>query len=208
MSDTRPNLRRELRKRRRALSADQRRARQRLLVDHLVHHRHFRNSRRIALYWPADGEPDIRALVAHPLARRKRFFLPVLVPFSSTPMWFAPWRPGDRLVPNRFGIPEPDPGARHLVAGRLLDLVLMPLVGFDEAGNRLGMGGGFFDRSFAFLRHRRRWFKPRLMGTAFDCQGVEGLPHRPWDVPMDALATESGSRMFRRQSARGARKSA
>ena len=78
----------------------------------------------------------------------------------------------------------------------MLDLVLVPLVGFDGAGNRLGMGGGFYDRSFAFLG-QRRWRRPRLVGVAFDLQRVDRLPRRAWDVPLDAVASERGCYRFR-----------
>ena len=93
-----------------------------------------------------------------------------------------------RMAPNRFGIPEPI-DAKPLRA-RQLDLLLMPLVGFDLEGNRLGMGGGFYDATLAFMRHRRVWRKPRLVGIAYECQRVDTLPHEPWDMPLDAVLTE------------------
>ena len=79
---------------------------------------------------------------------------------------------------------------------RRLDLVLMPLVGFDSTGSRLGMGGGFYDRSFAFLRRRQKWRKPNLIGAAFDCQKVEQIDGQSWDVPLSGVMTESGVELF------------
>ena len=100
---------------------------------------------------------------------------------------------------NEFGIPEPLLRSRRVTAITRLDLVLTPLVGFDEQGNRLGMGGGFYDRSFAYLRQRQRWRKPHLLGVAFELQNCEqGLPHQQWDVPLDGVVTESGVRMIDR----------
>jgi 5-formyltetrahydrofolate cyclo-ligase len=93
-----------------------------------------------------------------------------------------------RMAPNRYGIPEPL-DARPLRA-RQLDLLLMPLVGFDHRGYRLGMGGGYYDATLAFMQHRRLWRKPRLVGIAYECQRVEALPHDPWDMPLDAVLTE------------------
>ena len=66
----------------------------------------------------------------------------------------------------------------------------MPLVGFDQQGYRLGMGGGYYDATLAFMQHRRLWRKPRLVGVAYECQRVETLPHDPWDMPLDAVLTE------------------
>ncbi|KKO08765.1 hypothetical protein LCGC14_0038840 [marine sediment metagenome] len=103
-------------------------------------------------------------------------------------MLFVRIRPGDRLSYNRWGIPEPRPGLRHIVSPRRLDLVLMPLVGFDDAGNRIGMGKGYYDRTFAF--RRRQCSRPTLIGLAHECQQVaEGLTPAVWDVALDALVT-------------------
>jgi 5-formyltetrahydrofolate cyclo-ligase len=71
-----------------------------------------------------------------------------------------------------------------------LDLVLTPLVAFDAQGHRLGMGGGFYDRSFAYLLRHSRWLRPRLIGLAYDFQRQTRLPHQPWDVPLHAIATD------------------
>lgn len=101
--------------------------------------------------------------------------------------------PGSRLVVNRWGIAEPKPALRHSISPRALDLVLMPLVGFDEAGHRIGMGKGFYDRTFAFRRNTRR--RPALVGLAHECQKVAGgITPSAWDVALDALAT---SRRYR-----------
>jgi 5-formyltetrahydrofolate cyclo-ligase len=111
------------------------------------------------------------------------------------------------LLPNHFSIPEPVSRGRGMVKLSRLDLVLTPLVGFDAQGNRLGMGGGFYDRSFAFLRRRQSWRKPRLLGLAFDLQEVNaqtgdqtegGLARQAWDVPLDGVVTESGVKIVRR----------
>lgn len=96
--------------------------------------------------------------------------------------------PGSRLVYNRWGIPEPRPTLNHSISPRRLDLVLMPLVGFDEAGHRIGMGKGFYDRTFAFRRSKGH--RPALVGLGHECQQVaEGITPSGWDVALDALAT-------------------
>jgi 5-formyltetrahydrofolate cyclo-ligase len=94
------------------------------------------------------------------------------------------------MVLNRFGIAEPDVNWRHAKPAWALDLILMPLVAFDIQGNRLGMGGGFYDRSLAYLNRRKVWRKPYLMGTAFELQKFTQLPHASWDIPMNGIMTE------------------
>lgn len=118
-----------------------------------------------------------------------RCYLPVLKPAPQKHLWFAPHRLGDPLQPNRYGIPEPDTNRHPPLPLRQLDIILMPLVGFDEKLNRLGMGGGYYDRSLAFLHHSQ-WRRPRLIGIAHECQKVNQLIPAPWDIPMDALVTE------------------
>ena len=102
---------------------------------------------------------------------------------------FAPWRPGDPLVSNRYGIPEPDLSPDSLLEASALSLAVAPLVGFDGQGHRLGMGGGWYDRTFAF-RHERA-APPWLVGAAFAAQRVDALGAQAWDVPLDAVCTET-----------------
>jgi len=150
----------------------------------------FRNSRRIGLYLANDGEMDPLPLLLRARAMRKRCYLPVLDTLGSNRLWFAPYRPGDALQTNRFGIPEPARGARGRVRAGALDLVLAPLVAFDHHGHRLGMGGGYYDRSLAFLRHRRVWRRPRLYGLAFEFQRVDRLHANTWDVALDGCFSD------------------
>ena len=118
---------------------------------------------------------------------QRECYLPML-PRQGRVMRFGRFSRNTRMTRNCYGIAEPR-DARPLRA-RQLDLLLMPLVGFDHQGYRLGMGGGYYDATLAFMRHRRLWRKPRLVGVAYECQGVENLPHDPWDMPLDAVLTE------------------
>ncbi len=189
-------LRRELRAGRRQISRAERRAASAALARRLSALPAFRRARRIAAYWPADGELDPLPALAHAFAAGKACYLPVLCPQRDGHLHFAPWWPGASLARNRFGIHEPAVPRRTWLPPRMLDLVLLPLVGFDAAGNRLGMGGGYYDRSFAFLA-RRPWRRPCLIGIGFDRQRVPQLPQRPWDVPLDAVLTERHRYVFR-----------
>jgi 5-formyltetrahydrofolate cyclo-ligase len=188
----RPQQRRQLRALRRSLDPCERRRRNAALYRNLFSQPLFRNSRRIAVYLPADGEVDTAAIVARAWALGKQVYLPVLVPFLHNRLWFARYEPHTRLVSNRYGIAEPRAVHARRIRSLALDLVLTPLVGFDTGGNRLGMGGGFYDRSFAFLDRRRHWRKPRLVGLAYDFQRLPQLPAQPWDVPLSAVATDAG----------------
>ncbi|SFH59016.1 5-formyltetrahydrofolate cyclo-ligase [Modicisalibacter xianhensis] len=186
-------LRRELRQRRRALSPLQRRQAADALGKRLRSLPEVQRARRIAIYLPNDGEIDVTVLLPWLKRRGAKVYLPVLRPLSDNRLWFVHYHEDTPMVANRFGIREPHTRHGAHRARQLppwaLDLVLLPLVGFDDAGNRMGMGGGFYDRSFAFVRHRRP--RPRLIGVAHDCQRVERLPIASWDVPLDAIVSDA-----------------
>jgi len=181
-------LRRQLRQRRRALGAAAQQQGALAVARQLTRDSLFRRSRVIAFYLPNDGELSLLPLLERSWRMHKRCYLPVIMPDQH--LRFAPFEPGDALAANVFGIPEPMRPRFQLIDAKQLDLVLMPLVGFDGAGNRLGMGGGFYDRTLGFLRHRRHWRKPRLLGIAHEFQHVPALPAQPWDVPLDGIVTE------------------
>ena len=122
------------------------------------------------------------------------YCLPCLAPGGR--LRFAPWQPGGSLIQNRYGIPEPDPASGSRLAPDELDVVLVPLVGFDRHGARLGAGGGYYDRSFAFLQQQQRPGRPLLIGIGYDMQEIDALPHQPWDVPMDLVVTPTRTLVF------------
>lgn len=190
MPTEKSELRRSLRARRNALTPDDQRLAAKRLAANLAGTRLFLTSRRIACYLPNDGEIDTAAVIEHIRRLRKTCYLPVLSRLSHDRLWFAEAGPETKFTPNRFGIPEPVVKASELIRAQELDLILMPLVGFDGKGNRLGMGGGFYDRSLEFLRHRNHWRKPHLLGIAYDFQRVNGLAPDPWDVPLQGVVTD------------------
>ncbi len=185
-----------MRARRGQTSRAERRAASAALARRLSNLPVFRRAQCIAGYWPADGEIDPLPALRWAHAAGKTCYLPVLCPRRAGYLQFAPWRPGAPLRRNRFGIAEPTAPRRHWLAPRMLDLALLPLVAFDGAGNRLGMGGGYYDRSFAF-RRRAAIRQPGLIGVGFDWQRVDSLPRRTWDVPLDAVLTERHRHVFR-----------
>ncbi|MBA1292234.1 5-formyltetrahydrofolate cyclo-ligase [Pseudomonas lurida] len=187
---SRPQLRRLLRKARRALTPSKQREAAQGLYRQLAQHPLFRRSRHISLYLPTDGEIDPRLLLRAAQRRGKATYLPVLSAWPRTKMVFQRVRPGEKLLPNRFRILEPRVNIRQQRKLWALDLVLMPLVGFDDEGGRLGMGGGFYDRSLAYLARRQHWRKPTLLGLAHECQRVDRLAQASWDVPMAGTVTD------------------
>ncbi|MGE8188094.1 5-formyltetrahydrofolate cyclo-ligase [Pseudomonas sp. NPDC086278] len=186
----RPQLRRMLRKARRALTSRQQRQAARGLYKQLAQQPLFRRAKHIALYLPTDGEIDPRLLLRAAQRRGKATYLPVLSAWPRTKMVFQRIRPGEKLKPNRFRILEPRPNLARQRKVWALDLVLLPLVGFDDVGGRLGMGGGFYDRSLAYMARRKTWRKPTLLGLAHECQKVERLAQASWDVPLQGTVTD------------------
>lgn len=143
---------------------------------------------RIGFYLPFEGEMDLLPLLNRALELGKSCYLPVVPRRFEKKLNFTRLTERRSWYRNRFGIHEhwsPRPAR-----ARQLDLLLMPLVGFDEAGYRLGMGGGFYDTSLAYLRRRKAWSKPHLIGIGYECQKVPEVPRDPWDMPLDAALTE------------------
>ncbi len=184
-NDARAGLRRDLRQRRRALPAAQRIAAAEALAQRLLALPFLPASGHVAGYWAMDGEIGLHAFQLR-LPAGLVYCLPVL---HGEELRFAPWRAGDGLVTNRFGIPEPDVAPSSALAPEQMALVVMPLVGFDDQGHRLGMGGGWYDRSFAWRIAAPA--PPWLVGVGFEVQRTSALDVQDWDVRPDAICTES-----------------
>jgi 5-formyltetrahydrofolate cyclo-ligase len=183
----RRELRQNLAERRRALPPAERIAAAQGLRRSLEKLPEYFTDTRVAGYWAVNGELPLN-LVIPPLATRgQQFLLPVLG--QGQRLRFAPWQAGDDVLPNRHGIPEPVK-AEQLLEPFQLDLVLVPLLGFDRRGHRLGYGGGYYDRSFAFLNEQVRPTEPLLVGVAYAFQELESIHDEAWDVPLDFIATD------------------
>ncbi len=191
----RDELRRHMRGLRAGLPASERRAAALAAANLLTALPLYRAARRIAVYVAVDSELDPEPLVLQARAAGKEVYLPVLPPSNNLPLTFLPYAADTALRPNRYRIPEPAPTADAPLAPVELDLVLAPLVAFDARGERLGMGGGFYDRSFAFLKEARVP-RPVLVGYAYECQRVAALEKAEWDVPLAGVATEQQFHAF------------
>lgn len=193
--NNRAQLRKNIRQQRRALSLHEQHVHAQKLAENICRHPAFRNARRIAFYLPEDGEIDTAYLIDRAARYKKQIYLPVLPPLGHA-LFFAPYTSNSTLRPNRFGIHEPVCHPRMWLRARQLNLIFLPLVAFDNQGNRLGMGGGFYDRSLAFTQHRKQWHSPRLIGLAHELQKVDQLPCESWDIPLNMIATEKSIYQF------------
>lgn len=185
-------LRRELRRRRMSLPQTYRRAAHRAVVRHAS--RLLARGRRIGAYIATGSELDLSELLAAADERGASLYLPI-IPLRARRLWFA--RLGDEdlwYLHPRYRIPE---YAGPQCRAEQLDVLLVPLVGVDAHGYRLGQGGGFYDATLAF-RRRHHGRKPLLVGVAYDCQRVDAVPREHWDVRLDYLLTESGLHRFPR----------
>lgn len=185
-------LRRQLRRQRATLSRHEQRQAALDLCQQLKHLPEIQRARRISLYLPVNGEIDPTPLLPWFQKRNVDVYLPVLRPLSNNSLWFVAYHAGTPMVKNRFGIPEPDTRfaahRRNRLPAWALDTLIVPLVGFDAQANRMGMGGGFYDRTLAFMKGEGP--KPRLIGVAHACQQVSELPVEPWDIPLDMVVSD------------------
>jgi 5-formyltetrahydrofolate cyclo-ligase len=141
----------------------------------------------IGIYMSVAGEIDCGPLIKMGWLRKKRIFAPVLV---KNRLKFAPLNPGSKLVENRFNILEPVYRSDDLIKPQQLNIVIVPLLAFDTQLNRIGMGAGYYDRTFAFSKRQKIWRHPLLIGVAHSFQRVEDLAARMWDVPLHTVITE------------------
>jgi len=197
---TRTDIRRQCRTERNALQPQQRQEYALAFAQHISKTKLYKTSHRIACYFSHDGELDLSPLIEIAWRHNKQVYLPVLqAPFTQR-ILFAKYDEDTILVSNRFGIAEPAVAAHKRIKPQALDIILAPLVAFDRNGHRLGMGGGYYDRSLGFLRQRHYWHRPALIGCAFHFQERAKLPKEKWDVGLAAVCTDRGFSAIRPSS--------
>ena len=183
-------LRRQLLNARASLSVAQRDTAAQAVATHLMQLPQLQQPTYVGSYFSIRAELPTQALNQQLLNVGHQLALPVLHPINQGHLLFLSLSETTRWVHNQYQIPEPELQAQHIMPLQKLQVLLVPLVGFDKHGNRMGMGGGFYDRTLS------GWYKghyPQLLpiGLALDCQQVEQLPRQPWDVPLPMVITPS-----------------
>jgi len=191
--ESKTELRRRIRDDRRNLSSDVREQAAQSICDFVSPQPVFQDSQHIAVYLASDGEINPHRLVDLAWLQGKSCYLPIIDSQGQNTMKFVHYTPDTEFFLNRYNIPEPVHEPEELQDASILDLVLAPLVAFDGQGNRMGMGKGFYDRTFEFVRQTQ---KPFLMGLAHSCQQVASLESAEWDIPLNGLATEEQLLLF------------
>ncbi len=181
---------------REVLSVEERHLAAEKAADFIVNDEVFSSSQRIACYLARGAEIDPMPIIKKIWAQGKTCYLPICCFDKKGHMYFVEYVFGDELACNKFNIEEPAFREDRLIMPEELDLVLMPLFAFDQSGNRLGTGGGYYDRAFSFLNKSPRPQKPRLIGLAYSFQEISDIPAESWDVPMDGIVTESSIQFF------------
>lgn len=183
------SLRQSLRQQRRQLSNDEHRLAAQQLTQRLIQTNIFKCSLHIACYWAFDNELDTQFLMQQLALAGKICYLPAANVTHKTLQFFA-YSANEPLIPNRYGIAEPSPNPDKMLPPEALDLILLPVVGFDTRGNRLGTGGGYYDRTLQFMQQLLRPTKPYLLGLAYEFQKQEQLLAQTWDIALDGVMTE------------------
>lgn len=180
----------ELRKRNRKLRAEldtsQLEAAADSLAGRILALSEYQQAQRVATYFAVNGEIGLKPVIDHALAQGKQVYLPNL---DQQALRFSPYFHTQKMRINKFRLPEPDVDDSEMLAPDELDLVLAPLVVFDANRNRIGMGGGFYDRSFAFRKNPGS-INPVLIGVAHELQKVDQIVPEEWDVQLDMIITD------------------
>lgn len=188
----RTQLRKQIRLRRNSLSIVEQNKAAVSLTERLSSHCQIKNAKRIAIYLSNDGELSTDHFINWCWQQNKAVYLPVVHPFSAGNLLFLHYQKETKLIHNRYGILEPQLDVTHVCPLAQLDVICTPLVAFDSTGARLGMGGGFYDRSLA------NWQENNVypVGLAHDCQLVDKVPTEHWDIPLPEIITPKNNYRF------------
>jgi len=181
-------FRQEIREGRKRVANHNRKQAEHQISTQLSSNINFVDSHHIACFLSFDGEISTNTIIDRIICSGRHCYLPKIKPLKPNQLWFMPYHLSSEMKNNRFGIAEVDLRANHAKRLSELDLVLVPLVAFDLNGNRLGMGGGFYDATFAHLRKSTK--RPKFIGLAWQNQLLDKLPSDPWDLPLDGVCTE------------------
>ena len=184
-------LRKRIRAQRRLISTSERRFAEKKIADELEKISVVRQAKRLAVYLSIDGEPNLAITILKSIKRKNIILTPVI---HGKNIRFSPLNNESVLRKNHLGIQEPS--GRTFIEPHLLDVVLVPLVAFDNDGTRVGMGAGYYDRCFQFLLSKASCNKPKMIGIGYEFQRVKNLKRQPWDVPLWSAVTDKGIYKF------------
>ena len=188
---TKKHLRTIIRQQRRSLSVKQQNIAAKKLIANIVTSQCLLRHKHIALYLENDGEISPHLLIEKLWQYQKKVYLPTINPLKKDELVFCLYKKASPLIKNRFGIKEPDFPTATRIPAKYLSLVFLPLVAFDEHGNRMGMGGGFYDKAFA-IKTNKTTSRPQLIGLAHDFQKQNKLTVEAWDIPLSGVVTDKG----------------
>ncbi len=188
-ASSRQQIRQAVRQNRRLLTSEQQALFAQQACKRVIAHPKIIEAESVAVFLSFDGELDTQPLIQQLWRQGKRVYLPVLHPFCVGHLLFLRYAPDTELVRNRLKIMEPRLDVRQVLPLPQLDILLTPLVAFDQQGQRLGMGGGFYDRTLQYRNQMSRG--PYPIGLAHDCQQVDALPVESWDIPLPEMITPS-----------------
>ncbi|MDA7742278.1 5-formyltetrahydrofolate cyclo-ligase [Francisellaceae bacterium] len=186
------DLRIQLRKKRQALSSSDKKTFSKQILTHLPKLT-LNTSQNIGIYLSTEDELSTAPLIEELLSKNIKLYVPVLHPILKRTLWFQEYTSTTETCLNKFQIKEPVFDSRKIIAPWELDIVIMPLMAFDHQGNRLGMGGGFYDTSFRFNSAHKI---SRFIGLAYDFQRIENCPTEPWDIKLNGVLTPEYFKLF------------
>ncbi|AIN47569.1 5-formyltetrahydrofolate cyclo-ligase [Candidatus Palibaumannia cicadellinicola] len=182
-------IRKNIRLQRRTLTTEQQNKAAHMVVIRALQETRIREADKLALFLSFDGEINTNPLIDILWKKGKQVYLPVPHPFTTGHLLFFQYTPTTSLVINNFNIYEPQLDITTLLSLDQLDILFVPLVAFDIYGHRLGMGGGFYDRTLQNWRQDQYFFP---IGLAHDCQYQnEALPIKKWDISLPEIITPS-----------------
>jgi 5-formyltetrahydrofolate cyclo-ligase len=152
----------------------------------------IKEAQHIALYLAVNGELDLQPFIHWCWQQKKQVYLPIVHPFSKGNLLFLAYENDSIMINNRYKIKEPKLDVRHIKPVQQLDVILTPLVAFDNTGERIGMGGGYYDRTLTYWYKnyiQDNYYSPSIIGIAHDCQQIEKVPNEVWDIPLPSIMT-------------------
>ncbi|MGN1393798.1 MAG: 5-formyltetrahydrofolate cyclo-ligase [Succinivibrionaceae bacterium] len=194
MPTSRPLLRQKIRDLRKSISPELHAHYSSQLIDQFSRSEKIKNAKCVALYISVDGEIDTNGVIKWCQAKGKQVVVPVLHPFSKGNLLFLKYDKDTIMVKNKYDIPEPELNVQNVVPLEQIDIMFTPLVAFDSKGNRLGMGGGYYDRTLQTYHASKKG--PYPIGLALDIQEVDTLPTEIWDVPLPEIITPTRDIIF------------